>query len=99
EGVMGMMVVWCWLRWRRDDEVGEGDVDWEENEWVFTVRGGLGVWSSGDVIRRGDGVRCGGVDGGCGVVLIRRWRPWSGDEGEGRGGAWKYEDESWLNTP
>ncbi|GKC29672.1 hypothetical protein Tco_1036966 [Tanacetum coccineum] len=70
EGVMGMMVVWCWLRWRRGDEVGEGDVEWRDEV------GSGGAWRWGGCWRlwwfRGDvgGGGGGGVDGVAAIMVV-----------------------------
>ncbi|GKA59849.1 hypothetical protein Tco_0759162 [Tanacetum coccineum] len=75
------MVVWCWLRWRRGDEVGECDVEWRDEvgsggAWRWGGCGGFVVMLM---------MRCGGAwdgdddDGGGRLWLPeegwqRRWR-------------------------
>ncbi|GKD21316.1 hypothetical protein Tco_1223019 [Tanacetum coccineum] len=84
------MMVWCWLRWRRGDEIGECDVKWRDE----VVSGG--AWRWGGCWRlcwfRGD------VNDG--VMQLGWWRrhcggAWDGDDDDGGGRLWLPEEVDW----
>ncbi|GKG44523.1 hypothetical protein Tco_0485961, partial [Tanacetum coccineum] len=68
-----MMVVWCWLRWGGGCGGEGGGGEMVTMAWWCVVMAGVG-WQRW-------------LDGWGGARVEWRWRPWSGDEGEGRGGA------------